>query len=193
MHICCYGKKDVEIRQDTTIINVQGTEMLKVCQWEGKKCVDTHYYLADAPFEHVETLAEPYTDYHAMSQQYEWFISRPSNKASLTCVIVEVIKTCLSKSSLKKLENPARAYIMSVSYNVTAKGDVTSVGLGFSDNAPDVLTDEEKVMIMKGIMVEKFNFCDFPKATANCVCGAIIFYNKICYRKKQFYKDLLLK
>ena len=192
LHICCYGKKDVEIRQDTTIINVQGTEMLKVCQWYNNKCVETRYFLADAPFERIEPLAEPYTDYHALSYQSEWFFERPSNRASLTCVIVEVIRTCLSDSTLKKIEDPARLFAIAVIISVTAKGDVSSVGLYFCEGAPDVLTDEEKVMIMKGILIEKFNFCDFPKAAASFV-SRTIFFERLGHRKKQFYKDLLLK
>ena len=40
--------------------------------------------------------------------------------------------------------------------------------------------------------IEKFNFCDFPKAAASFVSRTIIF-DRLGYRKKQFYKDLLLK
>lgn len=192
LHICCYGTINGEIRTDTTVVNVQGVKMLKVCQWYNNKCVETRYFLADAPFERIEPLAEPYTDYHALSYQSEWFFERPSNQASLSCVIATIIRTCLSDSTLKKVEDPARLFAIAVIISVTAKGDVSSVGLYFCEGAPDVLTDEEKVMIMKGILIEKFNFCDFPKAAASFV-SRTIFFDRLGHRKKQFYKDLLLK
>jgi hypothetical protein len=163
---CCFGQcfsLSDKVFNDTTKSEVLGKKLVRITQrWKKTNEFNVaFFYLEDAPYLWIEVLKDGcHPTLHQLDAAMTNFRMSGSNYLFLHSVVNVIVQGCLSDSTKKELARTGE--YLSVKLNLMSDGRVPGVGLLFQNEQTDVVTDEEKVLIMNALTKTKCYFERFP-------------------------------
>ena len=193
----CFGQHYTsfidDVFRDTIGGEVLGKKFVRVTQrWKKTNEFNVAlFYIEGTPYlrnEVDEDGNQP--DHHTLNEQKCYFNESKSNNFNIHAIINSTVWDCLSDSTRERLARTGDKF--SVLLNLRSDGRISGVCLYFRHERTDVITDEEKVLVLNALTHSKCYTERFPKC-CSFICTEVVVGANITYWKRRHYFDLLKK